>query len=299
MDRLDAMAAFIAVAELQGFAPAARRLRISPSAITRLVAALEEHLSIRLLQRTTRSVTLTDAGTRYLENARRIVAAVDDAEGAARAERTEPFGRFVVTAPVVFGRKEVSPLMSEFLRTYPAVTGVLTLADRMVNLVEEGVDLAVRIGVLEDSTLRARVVGKTRRLIVGSPAYLDKRRRPRKPSDLERHSIIQFTGLNQLPEWRFSSGREDERIAFRPTFVTNSADAAIVHAEQGGGLAMVLAYQVADLVQGGKLEVVLAKFEPPPLPIQLVYPAARLASANLRTFIELVQKTSRWNFADV
>ncbi|MBA3542305.1 MAG: LysR family transcriptional regulator [Deltaproteobacteria bacterium] len=293
MDRIDAMQAFVTVADLRGFAPAARQLKLSASAITRLVAALEARLSIRLLQRTTRSVTLTDAGARYLERARRILADVTETENLARAERTEPTGHFVVAAPSVFGRRVVGPVMSSFLARYPAVTGELALADRMVNLVEEGVDVAVRIGALDDSSLIARRVGATRRVVVAAPAYLATRKRLRTPDDLAAHAIIQFTGLGAA--WRF----RDQLLALAPRFVTNSADAAIAHAERGGGLTMVLAYQVREAVQVGRLAIVLPKFEPPPLPIQLVHPTTRLLSANVRTFVELVVETCAWQFVEL
>jgi DNA-binding transcriptional LysR family regulator len=296
MDRLDAMTAFVAVAELRGFAPAARRLGMSPSAITRLVAALEERLSIRLLRRTTRSVTLTDAGARYLERARKILADLEEAEGAARMERSVPSGRFVVAAPHVFGRREVAPLMCDFLQQYPAVIGDLTLADRMVNLVEEGVDVTVRIGALQDSSLQVRRVGETRRVVVGSPAYLAQRKRPRTPQDLSAHTIIQFTSITPSAEWRFFRDDREERVQFTPSFVTNSADAAIGHAERGGGLAMVLAYQVIDSIRAGRLDIVLPRYEPPPLPIQFVYSSTRLLSANIRAFIDLAVATRDWNF---
>lgn len=293
MDRLDAMAAFVAVAELRGFAPAARRLGLSPSAVTRLVAALEERLSIRLLLRTTRTVTLTDGGARYLERARRILADVVEAEGVARAERTAPTGHLLVAAPQVFGRREVAPLLWDFLARYPGVSGSLMLADRMVNLVEEGVDVAVRIGVLEDSSLASRRAGETRRVVVGAPAYLDQRGRPRAPADLAGHAIIQFTSLTPTPEWHFHG---EQRVPLQPLFVTNSAEAAIGYAERGGGLTMVLAYQVMSAVQAGALEVVLAAHEPPPLPIHLVHPSARLAPATVRAFIEMATTTRDWRF---
>ena len=177
MDRIDAMQAFVAVADLEGFAPAARKLKLSPSAVTRLIAALEERLGARLLQRTTRSVTLTDAGTRYLERARRILADVEEAERAAEGERTRPSGRLVVSAPLGFGRLHVSPVMSAYLKRYRDVSGELRLEDRMVSLVEDGVDLAVRIGELADSSLVARHVGEMRRIVVASPAYLEGARR--------------------------------------------------------------------------------------------------------------------------
>src|ERR1700687_665000 len=172
MDRIDAMQVFVAVADLQGFAPAARKLGLSPSRVTRQIAALEDRLGARLLQRTTRSVTLTDVGARYLERARRILADVEEAEGSAEGERNRPSGRLVGSAPVGFGRLHVSPLMSAFLTRYPEVSAELRLADRMINLVEDGVDLAVRIGHLPDSTLVARHVGEMRRIVVASTGFL-------------------------------------------------------------------------------------------------------------------------------
>jgi DNA-binding transcriptional LysR family regulator len=300
VDRLDAMTAFVAVAELRGFAPAARRLGLSPSGVTRLVAGLEERLDARLLQRTTRSVTLTDAGARYLERARRILADIDEAEGAARAERSEPTGRLLLTAPHLFGRLHVAPLMSAYLARYPAVVGELTLADRLVNLVEEGVDVAVRIGVLSDSSLFARKVGETRRVVVASPEYLARHKKLRTPADLASHDVIQFTSLSPTPEWRFSG--EDGRpaaVGFAPRLITNSAEVALGHAEGGGGLAMVLAYQAVESVRAGRLAVVLAKLEPPPLPIHLVYPTTRLLSAKVRAFVDLAVETRDWQFVDL
>jgi DNA-binding transcriptional LysR family regulator len=296
MDRFEAMSVFVSVADLRGFAPAARRLRLSPSAVTRLVAALEEHLGTRLLQRTTRSVTLTDAGTRYLERARRILGDVTEAEGAAQVERTVPTGRLVVTAPSVFGRLHVAPLMGAFLRKFPAITGELSLSDRVVNLVEDGVDLAVRIGALEDSSYVARPVGLVRRVVVASPKYLARNGRPRAPADLARHSVIQFTAIDTTPEWRFIVNGALVRASIAPRYVTNSADAAVGHAERGGGLAMVLSYQAAESVKAGRVEIVLQDVEPSPLPIQIVYPTTRLLSAKVRAFVELCTKTCKWDF---
>ncbi len=188
------MQAFVAVADLQGFAPAARKLSLSPSGVTRLVAGLEERLGARLLQRTTRSVTLTDVGSRYLERARRILADVEEAESSAEGERTRPRGRLVVSAPVGFGRLHVSPVMSAYLKRYPEVSADLRLSDGLVNLVEEGVDLAVRIGHLPDSTLVARHVGEMRRIVVASKAYLAARGEPQKPAELSSHETIHFGG---------------------------------------------------------------------------------------------------------
>lgn len=296
MDRLEAMGAFVSVAERRGFAPAARALGVSPSTVTRLVASLEERLSIRLLHRTTRSVTLTPAGARYLERARRVLADVDEAERTARAERTEPTGRFVVTAPRLFGRREVAPLVCAFLARYPAVRGELRLSDRVENLIEEGIDVAVRIAHLDDSTLVARRLGSTRRVVVASPGYLTAHGVPRRPRDLVRHEVIHFSPGAAAPEWRFERDGREERVPVVPRFTTNAADAAISLAERGAGLTMALGYQVADAVASGRLRVVLAGHEPPPLPIQIVYPSARQLSASVRCFTDLAVATCRWSF---
>ena len=299
MDRFDTISAFIAVADQGGFAPAARALGLSPSAVTRLVAALEERLGIRLLQRTTRSVTLTDAGARYLLRARQVLGDLKEAEEMAQAERATPAGRFVVSAPGVFGRMHVGPLMCSYLNQNDAVIGELLLQDRWVNLVEEGVDLAVRIGQLSDTSLVARRLGETRRILVASPDYLARRGRPQVPQDLKVHRIIQFSVLSGGTDWRFYRGDKMETVTITPHYATNSADAAIWHAMQNGGIAMVLAYQVIDLVKAGQLQVVLPDFEPPILPIQLVYPTARLLSAKVRAFIDLAVETCDWHFAEL
>jgi len=296
MDRLEAMTAFVAVAELRAFAAAARRLGVSPSAVTRSVAALEDHVGIRLMHRTTRSVTLTDAGTRYLERAQRILLDVAEAEDAAQAERSVPTGRFVVSAPVVFGRMHVAPVLCEYLARQPALTGELMLADRMVSLVDEGIDLAVRIGNLDDAGLIARKVGETRRVLVAAPAYFARRKRPRTAADLAKHELLQCTALSPSKEWSLHGPRGVVRVGFTPRFVTNSVDAAIGHALLGFGVTMALAYQVERAVREGKLEVVLPKLEPPALPIQLVYATKRNLSANIRVFIETVEHQCNWRF---
>jgi DNA-binding transcriptional LysR family regulator len=296
MDRLDAMQAFVAVADLQGFAPAARKLGLSPSGVTRLIAALEERLGARLLQRTTRSVTLTDVGTRYLERVRRILADVEEAESSAEGERVRPSGRLVASAPIGFGRLHVSPVMSRYLARYPEVSGELRLTDRMINLVEDGVDLAVRIGHLADSTLVARHVGEMRRIVVASNAYLKQRGEPNKPEAIASHDTVQFGPTMAAPEWRFVEDGRDIRVATTPRLTTNSADAAIQYAVQGGGLTRVLAYQAAEAIKAGQLKIVLEKFEPPALPIHIVYPTSRLLSAKVRAFIDLAIEANAWHF---
>lgn len=295
VDRLTSMSAFVRVAELRGFATAARKLGISPSLVTRLVADLEAHLGVRLLQRTTRNVALTDAGRRYLDRARAVLAGVAEAEALAREEQTVPSGRFVVAAPETFGRREVAPLMSDFLDAHPTVAGELLLSDRVINLGDEGVDLAVRIGHLADSGLRARVVGGTRRVLVASPRYLARHKRPRRPADLTAHRTITFSSLTPTSEWRFF-GKSRRAVAVRPTLTTNSAEAAITHAARDRGIALVLSYQVADLVRQGALEILLASSEPPPIPIQLVYPGGPFISAPVRAFVDMTVATRRWDF---
>ncbi len=296
MDRIDAMQAFVTVADLEGFAPAARKLGLSPSAVTRLIAALEEHLGARLLQRTTRQVTLTDAGSRYLERVRRILADVGEAEDAVEGERIRPGGRLVISAPVGFGRLHVSPVVSAYLKRYPEVGADLRLSDRLINLLEEGVDLAVRIGHLPDSTLVARHVGEMRRIVVASPEYLKAHGEPKRPTEISAHDTIQFGAMTAAPDWRFVEDGQEIRVSPTPRFATNSADAAIQHAEAGGGLTRVLAYQAAASLKAGRLKIVLAKFEQPPLPIHIVYPTSRLLSAKVRTFIDLVTEISDWHF---
>ena len=296
MDRIDAMQAFVTVADLKGFAPAARKLKLSPPAVTRLIAALEERLGARLLQRTTRQVALTDVGARYLERARRILADIAEAESAAEGESTRPSGQLVVSAPRGFGRLHVSRVMSAYLKRYPEVSGELRLEDRMVSLVEDGIDLAVRIGDLADSSLVARHVGEMRRMVVASGNYLKQRGEPTTPEAIASHETIQFGAISASPEWRFVRGDREVRVACTPRFSTNSADAAIQYAEQDGGLTRVLAYQAADAIRAGRLRVVLAKFEPPALPIHIVYPTSRLLSSKVRTFIDLVTDISDWHF---
>jgi DNA-binding transcriptional LysR family regulator len=296
MDRIDAMRAFVAVADLRGFAPAARKLGLSASGVTRLIAALEDRLGARLLQRTTRSVALTDAGARYLERARRILADVEEAEGAAEGEHSLPRGRLVVSAPVGFGRLHVAAVMSEYLKRHPEVSADLRLSDLMINLVEEGVDAAVRIGHLADSSLVARHVGEMRRIVVASPGYLKAHGEPRSPEAIASHQTLQFSAMSPQADWRFVRDGEEVRVAPMARLTTNSSDAAIQYAAEDGGLTRVLAYQAAEAIKAGALKIVLAKFEQPPLPIHIVYPTSRLLSAKVRTFIDLVIEISDWHF---
>lgn len=293
MDRFAAISAFIAVVDRHGFAPAARHLGLVPSAVTRHVAALEAHLGVRLLARTTRSVTLTEAGAHYLERARRIMAELAEAEEFAQSERLTPVGRLVVSAPAVFGRLHVAPLLAEFLHRHAEAQGQLMLSDRWVNMVEEGVDCAIRIGHLPDSGLVTRRLGETRRIILAAPGYLARHGTPEDPREVAGHRIIHFSAFE---EWRLFRDGVEERVPVAPRLITNSADAAICAAEREGGLTMVLAYQAREAIAAGRLVRLLREFEPPVLPIQIAWPAARLIPAKLRAFIELAVEASDWRF---
>jgi DNA-binding transcriptional LysR family regulator len=266
--------------------------------VTRMIAALEDRLGARLLQRTTRQVALTDVGARYLERIRRILADVEEAETSAEGERTRPSGLLVVSAPVGFGRLHVSPVMSAYLKRYPEVSGELRLADRMINLVEDGVDLAVRIGHLADSSLVARRVGEMRRIVVASRAYLKQHGEPETPQAIASHQTIQFGAMAAAPAWHFVEDGREVSVTCSPRLTTNSADAAIQYAGEGGGLTRVLAYQAAEAIKAGRLRIVLQPFEQPPLPIHIVYPTSRLLSAKVRAFIDLVVDSSDWRFGN-
>jgi DNA-binding transcriptional LysR family regulator len=296
MDRFDTISAFVAVIENDGFAPAARKLGLSPSAVTRLVADLEERLGVRLMNRTTRSISLTDAGARFLERGKRILSDLAEAELAAENERGEPTGRLVVTAPLIFGRLHVAPLLCNFMTTYPKVRVELILGDRNAHLVEDGIDVAVRIGELTDTADIARKVGETRRVVVASPGYLARGGAPQKPADLCSHQLIAFAALTPPRRWRFGSVRGAREIDVEPSYVTNSADAAIWHAAHDGGLTMALSYQVSDHLRAGTLLVVLQEFEPPALPIQFVYANSRLLSVKVRRLIDMAVSTCDWSF---
>jgi DNA-binding transcriptional LysR family regulator len=296
VDRFDAIEAFVEVSDCNGFAPAARKLGLSTSSITRHVAALEERLGVRLLNRTTRAVSLTDAGLRFLERSRRILADLAEAEQMAESERGEPMGRLVVSAPQVFGRLHVAPLICEFMARHPKITAELMLSDRMANLVEEGIDVAIRIGHLTDSSDIARKVGAVRRVLVASPDYLASAGVPRAPEALRDHRLISFTALTSADHWRFWTDGVPQDVSVRPSYVTNSADAAIWHATQKGGLTMALSYQVVEHLRDGLLTLVMADNEPSPYPVQIIYPCSRLLSLKVRAFVEIAIATRSWNF---
>ena len=290
MDRLEAMHAFVTVADLRGFAPAARKLRLSPSAVTRLIAALEEHLGARLLQRTTRNVALTDVGTRYLERARRVLADVEEAESSAQAERSAPSGRLVVSAPVGFGRRHVSPVVSTYLSRYPGVSCELRLADRMVNLVEDGIDLAFRTGVLQDSTLIARKLGSTHRLLCASSDYLARHGVPEGPSDLARHDCVIAGPSVANAHWMLEGPRGQKMVTVSGRFAANEMQAVVAAAVAGYGIAQ-LPHAVAEaLIDEGRLRRVLEGYATPAGGLYVLYPSSRHLSPLVKAFIDLASQ---------
>ena len=294
MDRLHAMKVFLKVVECRGFAGAGRQLQMSPPAVTRAVAALEEVIGARLLIRTTRTVKLTEAGTRYAEDCRRILADLAESEASAAGSHAKPSGTLVVTASVLFGQIYVLPIILDFLDQHPAVSGRALFLDRVVNLVEEGVDVAIRIAHLPDSEYHAVRVGSVRRVICAAPAYLKKHGIPATPADLAGHTIIAATATLASPEWRFGRERKTS-VAVQPRLTTTTIESAIIAASGGWGLTRVLSYQVAQAVVEKKLQIVLAEFEEEPLPIHVVYPEGRKASAKVRAFVEFAAERLRAN----
>jgi DNA-binding transcriptional LysR family regulator len=270
MDRTDEWRVFAAVASRRSFVGAARALRRSPQAITRAIAALEARLGTRLLNRTTRSVSLTGDGARYLERSTRVLAELDALEDAPRAEAPLA-GLLSLTAPVLFGQLHVAPVVREFLAAHPALDVRLFLVDRIVSLADEGLDLGVRIGALPDSALRARVVGRVRYVACASPAYLRSAGRPRRPHDLAKHACIANIGsAPRADRWSFPHGGRDHAVSVRARLIVNTSQAAIDAALAGLGITRVLSYQIDHLVAAKRLQLVLERFEPPTVPVQLV-----------------------------
>jgi len=284
VDRLDAMRTFLAVADLGSFAGAARQLRLSSAAATRAVALLEAELGLAVLSRTTRSVRLTEPGSLYAERCRRILADVDDAKRQARGEDAAPRGLLSVTAPVMFGRLHLLPVVEALLARHPALDVRLTLVDRIVHLVEEGFDIALRIGSLNDSSLIAVPLTEVRRVLVATPAYLRKHGEPRAPVDLKAHQIVAFEGVGSTNDWRFG-GEAPTGVTMHPRLSVNNADAAIALVLRGQGITRVLSYQVHDELAAGRLKRVLPKHEPVPVGVNLLYQASRRGSPNISAFV--------------
>ncbi|HTO29724.1 MAG TPA: LysR family transcriptional regulator [Pararhizobium sp.] len=285
MDRLQAMRVLVKVADSGNFARAARDLNMSPPAVTRAIAHLENLTGARLFLRSTRSVKPTAAGSRYIEDCRRILTDINEAEASAGGSHATPSGLLTVTAPVLFGQIYIMPLVTSFLTRHPAVTGRVLLLDRVVNLLEEGIDVALRIGHLPDSGFSAIRVGSVRRVICGAPSYFERCSIPKVPADLIDHTVIASTGSSAPIDWRFG---QNPRAGFslQPRLFCNTGEAAISAAVSGWGVASALSYQVAPAISEGRLQIVLADHEEPAIPIHVMHAEGRHISAKTRAFVD-------------
>jgi DNA-binding transcriptional LysR family regulator len=286
MDRLDSMSLFVAAVEAGSLSAAGRRFGIPLATVSRKVSDLERHLKTRLLNRSTRQLTLTDAGHAYLAACRRILEEVGEAERIAAGEYSAPTGELIVTAPIVFGRLHVLPVVIGFLAAYPDVAIRLMLVDRITQLTEEHIDLAVRIGKLPDSSLVATRIGSIRRVVCASPAYLAEHGTPETPKDLAAHSCITFEGLTAPAAWTFATGKTELSVPIRSRLRVNTAEAAIDAAIAGVGMTRVLSYQITAAVRSGTLRAVLEPFEPQPWPVSLVHAGQGLLPLKLRAFLD-------------
>ena len=286
MDRLEAMSTLMAAVETGSLSAASRKLGMPLATVSRKVAELEAYLRTRLLNRTSRRLTLTDAGQSYVASCSRILAEIEEAEHTAMGEFRSPRGSLAITAPVVFGRRHVLPVALEFLETYPEIDIQMTLADRVFNLLEEHVNLALRIGALPDSRLIAARLGAVRLVTCASPAYFAERGTPEKPSDLALHDCVTFTGLMSSGVWNFRSGKSELTIPIRSRVSVNTAEAAIDAAIASVGVTRVLSYQVAGAVRAGSLAIALRDFELEPWPVSLVHSGQSLLPLKVRAFLD-------------
>ena len=286
MDRLAAIKVFVAIAEAGSLSAAGRRLGMPLTTVSRHLAALEAQVGVRLITRTTRDLALTEPGRHYLDSCRRIIVELDAADLRLAGEHAEPQGELAVTAPVVFGRLHVLPVVVEFLTASPRVTARMLLVDRVVDLIEEGLDIAVRIGSLPDSSLVATRLGAIRSVACASPIYLAKRGTPATPQELAGHDCITFNTLQPAERWSFSA-RKQSRIAVNPRLTVNTAEAAIDAAKAGLGIARVLSYQAEASLNDGSLRLILEAYEPEAIPVSLVHREDRLPQAKVQSFIAL------------
>jgi DNA-binding transcriptional LysR family regulator len=288
MDRLEAMQLFVATVETGSFSGASRKLGIPLPTVSRKVSELEEHLKSRLLVRTTRKLTLTDAGAAYLSASKRILDDINAAETLASGEYTAPCGELILTAPITFGRFHVLEIVNDFLKQYPDINVRMSLSDRGVNLSEDNIDMAVRIGALPDSSMIATRVGSVRRVVVGSPEYFAKHGTPKQLSDLVDLTCVTFAALHGNSSWVFPGKGRSAMQPVRPTcrLNINTAETAIDAAIAGIGVTHVISYQVAKPIAEGKLQVVLQQFEPEPMPVHLIHAAQGRLPLKMRSFLE-------------
>jgi DNA-binding transcriptional LysR family regulator len=299
MDRLESITALLAAIDAGSLSAASRKLAMPLATVSRKVSALEAYLGTTLVRRTSRRLMLTEAGRAYADACRRILEDIEAAERVATGEYSAPRGDLIITAPVVFGRLHVLPMVLEFLTAYPEIDVRLVLADRVVSLLEDHVDLAVRIGALPDSSLVAARVGALRRVVCGSPSYFAERTRPGHPRDLERHVCIAFQGLTAPDSWTFTVRKTAVAVAVHSRLIVNTAEAAIDAAVAGLGVTRVLSYQAAAALRAGSLAIVLDRFEPPPWPVSLVHAAQRPLPLKLRAFLDFAAPRLRAALAEV
>src|SRR6266849_2298518 len=286
MDRLESMLVLIKAVEAGSLSAASRRLGAPLATVSRKVSELEAHLRTQLLTRTRRGLTLTDAGRSYVAACKRILEEVGEAERAASGEYSAPKGDLIIAAPIVFGRLHVLPIVTEFLKTYSDIDIRMVLADRVTNLLEEQVDVAVRIGELPDSSLIATRVGLIRRVVCGSPAYFSARGTPKRPAELDAHDCITFDGLASPETWTFRMRKADASVAIHSRLIVNTAEAALDAAIAGLGITRVLSYQVATAIRVGALAIALPEFEPSPWPVSLIFAGQRFLPLKLRAFLD-------------
>ncbi len=293
MDRFHAIQTFIKVAECGGFAAASHDLAMSPPAVTRAVAMLEHHLGTRLFVRTTRSVRLTESGTRFLTDSKQILLDLVEAEEAAVGSHASPAGELRLTAPVLFGRMFVTPILADFLDCYPLVTCQTLFIDRIVNLIDEGLDAAIRIGELPDSSLTATRVGSVRRTVFASPAYIKEHGLPTHPDELASHRLIQPIAATGGGDWQFRENGKPVTIRAPSRIAMNTNDAVIELALKGWGISRLLSYQIAPYVADGRLQAILTDFEMLPMPIHIVHQEGRMVSAKVRAFVDFMTERLR------
>ncbi|QDL56549.1 LysR family transcriptional regulator [Rhodoferax aquaticus] len=293
MDRFHLINVFVAVVDTNGFAGAARKLSMSPPAVTRAINELEQHLGLRLLTRTTRTVRVTDAGERYVQDCRRILADMLEADESVSGMHASPRGRLTISAPVLFGGLYVTPVITEYLARYPDVSASCLFLDRIVNLVDEGVDVAVRIGELPDSSMQAIRVGQVRRVICASPDYLAKHGIPLVPDDLHAHTIVSSSSVTPNPVWKLVENGDIKSVHLEARMTTSTNDSALAAAAAGFGLTRLLSYQVAEHFRNGTLKTVLTEFEPAALPVHVVHREGRHAPQRVRAFIDLAVERLR------
>lgn len=288
MDQIHLMNVFLAVGEEESFVAAARRLSLSPAAVTRAVSRLEERLGVKLVLRTTRNVRMTEAGRRYLDDTRNILFSIAEANEAAAGVNATPRGNLSVTASVLFGKAFVMPCIVRFLHDYPEVEVSAHFLDRVVNLIDEGIDVAVRIGHLPESGLKALRVGQVRRVLCASPEYLAKNGTPKHPHDLLRHTVIAASGISPRVEWKFGAMGESTTVRVKQRLTVTSNDAAIDAAVSGLGICRLLSYQIADELAQGRLQVILGDYEEAAWPVHVLHRESKYGSSKVRNFIDML-----------